>query len=81
MVASRTSDPTLSSTSDGAVRLETGEKHGNTTGNIQGGVTATLIARGKVGKRGKGVVMLSAGVATEDGKSIAEAVGTFTILS
>lgn len=40
----------------------------------------TLVARAEVGKRGKNIVLLSAEVTTDDGKDIAEAVGTFTIL-
>lgn len=41
----------------------------------------TLIATAEIGKRGKAVVLLSAEVVTDDGRDIAEAVGTFTITS
>lgn len=40
----------------------------------------TLQARAEVGKRGRSIVLLSAGVVTDDGRDIAEAVGTFTIV-
>lgn len=41
---------------------------------------ALLIARAEVGKKGSNVVLLSAEVVSEDGKDIAEAVGTFTVV-